>query len=176
MQRLAVGLLCLSVLSGCTGKSPRGYPAAESRRLEADFDHAWEAGFRVLTDRGYEVLRQDRAAGTMETAWLTVNAGYSSGFFLTENEDRYSDCGKPGLGRTYWGKQARLVVLFSAVGNGQTEFVARAAFRTEQKTLFFRAAAVRECQSRGRLEEEILVQTQIRALTNQLQRYRRGWQ
>lgn len=176
MRRLAAGLLCLSVLSACASKSPRSYSTSEAHRLETEIDQAREAASRVLADRGYDIIGDDRSTGTIETAWLPINTSYAAGFFLTENEDRYSDCGKPGFGRVYRGKQARLTVRVAPAGSGQTELLVRAAFRTQRKTWLFQTITAIECQSRGRLEEEVLVQTQIRALTNQLQRYRRGWQ
>jgi len=176
LRRLSAGLLCLSVVSGCGGRNPRSYQVPESRRLEADVGSAWEAAYRVLADRGYDIRESDRATGAIETDWLTVNPDYSASVFLTQNEDRYSDCGKPGLGKTYRGKQARLMVSLSAVGPGQTEVLVRTAFRTERKGSFSGSPAVLECRSRGRLEEEILVETKVRALTNTLQRFRRGWQ
>jgi len=176
LRRLAAGLLCLSVFGGCGGRNPRSYQVPETRRLEADLGSAWEAAYRVLADRGYDIPVSDRATGAIETDWLTVNSDYSASVFLTQNEDRYSDCGKPGLGKSYGGKQARLTVSLSAVGPGQTEILVRAAFRTERKGAFSGSPAVLECRSRGRLEEEIFVETQVRALTNTLQRLRRGWQ
>jgi hypothetical protein len=49
----------------------------------------------------------------------------------------------------------------------------RAAFRTTRRASLFAASATVECRSRGRLEEEVLVETQVRALTEQFQRFRR---
>jgi hypothetical protein len=176
MRRLAAGLLCLSVLNGCGGKSPRSYSVPESRRLETELTHVWEAAARILADRGYDIQHSDRASGTIETDWLAVNAGYSASVFLTQSDDRYSDCGRPGLGKSYLGKEARVVVSLTAVGPSQTEVLVRAAFRTQRKGIFSQSPEALECRSRGRLEEEILVETQVRALTNKLQRFRRGWQ
>jgi len=80
------------------------------------------------------------------------------------------------MGKTYQGKQARLTVRLAAGGRNQTEVLVRAAFRTERNAAFSKSSTFLECRSRGRLEEEILVETQVRALTNQFQRFRRGWQ
>jgi hypothetical protein len=176
MRGLAAGLLCASMLGGCASTAPRHYPVPESRRLEAEADLAWEAAVRILADRGYDIQRNDRTAGLIETDWLQVNSDYTAGAFLTQNEDRYSDCGKPGLWTRYRGKQARVIVRLAPVGRGQTEVVIRAAFRTEHTSIWWQSSEVRECRSRGRLEEEILVETQVRALTHQIQRSRRGWQ
>jgi uncharacterized lipoprotein len=176
LRGLAAGLMCLSVLSGCGGRHPRSYQVPESRRLEADLGSAWEAAYRILAERGYDIRDVDRATGVIETDWLTVNSDYSANVFLTQNEDRYSDCGKPGLGKTYRGKQARLTVSLSAIGPNQTEILVHAAFRTERKNIFSSSPTALECQSRGRLEEEFLVETQVRGLANTLQRFRRGWQ
>ncbi len=175
MRRLAASLLCLGVLGGCVGKAPRHYPAPESRRLEADPDLAWEAACRVLADRGYDVQRQERTTGLIETDWLPTNGEYRANAFLSRNDDRYSDCGKPGLWTAYLGKQARLVVRLVPAGRGQTEITVRSAFRTEHTSVWWQSSEIVECRSRGRLEEEILIETQVRALTNQIQRSRRGW-
>ena len=176
IRRVAAGLLCLSVLGGCGAKSPRTYPLQEARRLEVELDRTWETMHRIVVDRGYAIQHSDQPEGVIETDWITVNADYAASVFLTQNEDRYSDCGKPGLGKTYRGKQARLMVRLAAAGRNQTEVLVRAAFRTERNAAFSRFATFLECRSRGRLEEEILVETQVRALTNQFQRFRRGWQ
>ena len=176
MRRLTASLLCVSVLSGCAGKAPRNYPLPESRRLEAEPDLVWEAAVRVLAERGYDIPRNDRAAGLIETDWRGINNDYTAGAFLTQNEDRYSDCGKPGLWTRHRGKQARVIVRLAPVGRGQTEVVVRTAFRTEHTSIWWQSSEVLECRSRGRLEEEILIETQVRALTNQIQRSRRGWQ
>jgi len=176
IRRVAGGLLCLSLLGGCGAKSPRTYPLQEARRLEVDLDRAWETMHRILADRGYAIQYSDQAEGIIETDWIKVNVDYAASVFLTQNEDRYSDCGKPGLGKTYQGKQARLTVRVAAGGRNQTEVLVRAAFRTERNAALSKSSTFLECRSRGRLEEEILVETQVRALTNQFQRFRRGWQ
>jgi hypothetical protein len=176
MRRLAGSVLCVSLLAGCASTAPRSYPVPESRRLEAELDLAWEAAVRVLADRGYEIQRNDRTAGVIETNWLRINNDYTAGAFLTQNEDRYGDCGKPGLWTTFRGKQARVILRLAPVGRGQTEVVIVTAFRTEHTSIWWESSEVRECRSRGRLEEEILIETQVRALTNQIQRSRRGWQ
>ncbi len=168
--------VCLALLAGCGGRSPRSYQVPESRRLEADIGSVWEAASRVLADRGYEIRTSDRPTGGIETGWLTMNPDYSANVFLTRNEDRYSDCGKPGFGKTDRGKQARLTVSLSAAGTNQTDVVLRAAFRTERKVIFFGSPTTLDCRSRGRLEEEFLLETQVRALANTLQRLRRGSQ
>lgn len=176
LRGLAGALVCLGLLNGCGGRNPRSYQVPEVRRLEADIGSVREAAHRMLADRGYQARESDPATGAIETDWHTVNADYSASVLLTRNEDRYSDCGKPGLGKTYRGKQARLAVSLSAVGTNQTDVVVRAAFRTERRSLFSSAPTVLECRSRGRLEEEFLLETQVRALANVLHRLRRGSQ
>jgi hypothetical protein len=169
-----LAVVCLGVLAGCGGRSPRSYPVPEVSRVAADLDRAWEAVRRVLTDRGYELQREDRSAAVIETAWLAINPDFTSNIFVTKNEDRYSDCGKPGLGRADRGKHARLTVYLATPSPGQTDVRVRAAFRTTRSASLSAATATVECRSRGRLEEEVLVETQVRALTEQFQRFRRG--
>ncbi len=173
VQRLAAGMLCLCVLGGCGAKSPRSYPVPDSRRLEAELEHAWEATCRVLADRGYDIRRNDRAAGVIETDWRVVNSDYTASVFLTKNEDRYSDCGKPGLWVSYRGKEGRLTVSLAAAGRGQAQVSVRADFRTARASVFSPSPVPLDCRSRGRLEEEIFLESQVRALSNQLQRLRR---
>jgi hypothetical protein len=148
----------------------------DARRLQADIDPAWDAAERVLADRGFDIKRTDRTSGVIETGWLALNAEYSASVFLTENEDRYSDCGKPGLGRADRGKEARLLLRLLPAGRGQTDMDVRAAFRTERKAWFFGSSVRPDCQSRGRLEDEVFMDTQVKAWADQLHRQRRGWQ
>jgi hypothetical protein len=176
LRGLVVAVTCLGVLAGCGGRSPRYYPVPESRRLEADIGSVWEAVARVLAERHFNILRSDRATGTIETDWLSMNTSYAANVFLTTDDDRYSDCGKPGLGAAFRGKHARLTVTLSPAGTAQTDVLMAAAFRTERTRVFSDSLNVRECRSRGRLEDELLVETQVRALANTLQRFRRGWQ
>jgi hypothetical protein len=173
MRRLALTVACLGVLAGCGGKSPRNYPVPEASRVAVDLDRTWDAVRRVLTDRGYEIQSEDQAAGVIETAWVANNLAYSSNILITQNEDRYSDCGKPGLGKVDHGKYARLTLSVVPSGPGQTDVVVRAAFHTTRSNLFGATGTV-ECRSRGRLEEEVLVETKVRALTEKYQQFRRG--
>jgi len=172
MPRLAACLISLAMLGGCGGKSPPDYAAPEAHRLEGDVGRCWEAVLRVLAERGYEIERADRESGIIETRWRVVNAEYSSSVFVTQGEDRYSDCGKPGLGKTFQGKQARFVVRLAPVGDQKTDAAAQAAFRTERVGGFSSPANFQECRSRGRLEDEVLIETQVRMLTGRLQRLR----
>ncbi len=174
MRRLAVAVVCLGVLAGCGGRSPRSYPVPDVSRVAADLDRTWEAVRRVLTERGYELQGEDRTAGAIETAWLVINPDFTSNIFVTKNEDRYSDCGKPRLGKADRGKHAHLTVHLATPSPGQTEVRVRAAFRTTRSASLSAASDTVECRSRGRLEEEVLVETQARALTEQFQRFRRG--
>jgi len=174
MRRLAVAVVCLGVLAGCGGRIPRSYPVREVSRVAADLDRTWEAVRLVLTERGYELQSEDRTAGEIETAWLAINPDFTSNIFVTKNEDRYSDCGRPGLGSADRGKHARLTVHLATPSPGQTDVRVRAAFRTARSFILSAAPDTVECRSRGRLEEEVLVETQVRALTEQFQRLRRG--
>jgi len=174
MRRLAVVVVCLGVLAGCGGRSPRSYPVPEFSRVAADLDRTWEAARRVLTERGYELQSEDRTAGAIETAWLAINPDFTSNIFVTKNEDRYSDCGKPGLWKADRGKHARLTVHLATPSPGQTDVRVRAAFRTTRSAILSAASDTVECHSRGRLEGEVLVETQVRARTEQFQRFRRG--
>jgi hypothetical protein len=174
MRRLAVTVACLGVLAGCGGKSPRSYPVPEVARVTADLDRTWEAVHRVLTERGYALQSEDRAAGVIETAWLVNNPAYSSDILVTQNDDRYSDCGKPGVGKADHGKDVRLTVAFATPSPGQTDVLVRAAFRTTRSATLSSATGTVACRSRGRLEEEVLVETKVRALSEKYQQFRRG--
>jgi hypothetical protein len=173
MRRLAASVLCLGMLGGCGATSPRAHPVPESRRLEAEVEDLWDATCRVLAERGYDVQRADRAAGVLETAWRTQNPEYSANVFVTKNEDRYSDCGKPGLWESYRGKHVRVTVHLAPAGRRQTEASVRAAFRTDRASVFSGSTASLACRSRGRLEEEIAIESQVRALGKTIQRFRR---
>jgi len=169
MPRLVACLISLAMLGGCGGKNPPNYAAPEARRLEGDVGRCWETMLRVLAERGYEVERADRESGIIETRWRVVNAEYSASVFVTQGEDRYSDCGKPGLGKTFQGKRARFVVHLVPAGDRKTDVAAQAAFRTERVGGFSSPADFQECRSRGRLEDEVLIETQVRMLTGRPQ-------
>lgn len=178
VRQLAVALTCMGMLVGCGRVEPPRHPAPDLRRLEADFDQAWEAAVRTLTERGFEIQAVDRAAGTIETGWLTINPEYTASVLVTKREDRYCACGKPGLGEAFRVKQARLALLLQPIRPGDTELRIEASFRTQRYSdaLLWanRPLGELECSSRGRLEEEVRVEIQIRALSDQLERLRRG--
>jgi hypothetical protein len=178
MRRIAAAVLCAGALIACGGVPPQGRPPQEARRLGADFDRIWDAALRILAERGYEIAQSDRTSGTIETAWFPINPDYSASVLVTRNEDRYSACGKPDVGQSFRGKQVRLTILLSPARRGATDLTVRAEFRTEARSglslLSERPGDEHACRSRGRIEDEIAVETQVRALTDHLNRSRRG--
>ena len=179
MRRIATAALCVGAMVGCGGPPPpQSRPPQEARRLGTDFDQTWDAVVRVLVERGFEIRGSDRAAGTIETEWHAINPDYSASILVTQNEDRYSVCGKPSVGQTFRGKQARLALMLSSVRRGVTDLTVRADFRTEGRSQFALSSESPgdevTCRSRGRLEDEVVVETQVRALSDQLNRSRRG--
>lgn len=178
MRTLAVTAICAGVLIACGGMEPHWHTSREFRRLEVDFGQAWEAAIRTLIERGFDIRTLDRTAGIIETGWLTINPEYAATIFVTEQEDRYSACGKPALGQAFRAKQARLALTLSPVRRGETGLRTEAYFRTQRYSdaplWSNRPLGDEECRSRGRLEEEIKVQIQLRALSDQLERLRRG--
>lgn len=178
MRRFALATLSLGVVVACGGLEAHRDAPREFRRLEADFDQAWEAAIQTLKDRGYEMRTTDRSVRTIETGWSTFNPEYAATVFVTQQEDRYSFCGKPGIGQAFRAKQVRLVVTFQPTRPGETGLRTEAFFRTQRYTdtlvLANRPLGEVECTSRGRLEEELRVEIQIRALSDRLDRLRRG--
>jgi hypothetical protein len=178
MRRFALATVLLGVVVACGGIEPHADTRREFRRLEADFDHAWEATIRTLKDRGYDIRTMDLSGRAIETGWLTFNPDYAATVFVTQQEDRYSICGKPGLGQAFRAKQVRLVVTLQPTRRGETGLRTEAFFRTQRYTdtlvLANRPLGEVECASRGRLEEELRVEIQIRALSDHLDRLRRG--
>jgi hypothetical protein len=178
MGHLVLFLAGVSLLTGCGGMPPGRQTSSESRRLEADFDLACEAAIRVLGGRGYALRSVDRTAGVIDTDWYTINPDYAASIFVTEHQDRYSDCGKPGLIRTFRGKQMRLRVTLSPVRRGEADLKIDAAFRTQRYASFLfwvsRSPEEWSCRSRGRLEEELAAQMKLWSLGEQLERLRRG--
>jgi hypothetical protein len=174
MQRLAGAVLCMGVLVGCGGMPPQSRPPQEARRLGADFDQTWDAVTRILAERGYGIRLSDQATGKIETEWLTISPDYTASVFVTQNEDRYSVCGKPGFWQSFRGKQVRLTVMVSPVQHGVTELTVQADFRTKARSgLSFSSEGAGDeviCRSRGRLEDEVAIETQVRALTDSLNR------
>lgn len=178
MRRLALATVSLGVIVACGGIESHRDPPREFRRLEADFDQAWQATIRTLQDRGYDIRTMDPSARALETGWLTFNPDYTATIFVTQQEDRYSTCGKPGLGQAFRAKQVRLVVTFQPMRRGETGIRTEAFFQTQRYTdtlvLANRSLGEVDCTSRGRLEEELRVEVQIRALSDRLERLRRG--
>jgi len=178
MRHLALAVVSLGVLVACGGTGFHSPLPREFRRLEADFDQAWEAAVRTLLQRGYNIRTVDRSIGTIETGWTTFNPDYAATIFVTEHEDRYSLCGKPTLGQAYRAKQVRLVVTLQPTRPGETGLRTEAVFRTHRYSdtplWANRLLGDLECSSRGRLEEELRAEIQIRALSDQLERFRRG--
>jgi hypothetical protein len=178
MGRLALATVSLSVLVACGGMEPRRYALTPSWRLEADLDRAWEATLWTLTERGYEIRTTERATGTIETGWMTINPGYTATIFVTSQADRYSECGKPGLGQIFRGKQSRLSLILHPIREGETTLRLEAFFRTQRywDTPFWASQSAEDaaCHSRGRLEEEVRLHIQFRVLSDHLDRLRRG--
>lgn len=178
MRQLTLATVCLGMLAACGGLEPRRHTPQEFRRVEADFDQAWEAAVRSLMERGYDIRTIDRAAGIIETGWLTINPDYTATVLVTEREDRYSTCGKPGLGQAFRAKEARLALALQPIRRGETGLRIKAFFRTQRYSdaplWGNRPLGDAECNSRGRLEEELKVEVQLRALSDQLERLRRG--
>lgn len=170
------GGVCL-LLAAC-GQLPQPHVGHESRRLEADFNQAWDADIRVLTERGHQIVLADRAAGIVKADWLSVNPEYAASVFVTQHEDGYASCGKPGLGEAFRGKQVKLGLVLSALRRHETDVTIQARFRTDRfrDPLVWpgRLQGTVECQSRGRLEEEMAVQIQLQLIGERLERLRRG--
>jgi hypothetical protein len=178
MRALAVAVVSAGVLVTCAGMETHKHTSGDFRRLDTDFSQAWEGAVRILIERGFDIRTIDRNAGIIETGWLTINSEYAATIFFTEQEDRYSTCGRPVLGQAFRTKEARLALTLSPARRGETNFRVEAFFRTQRYSdaLLWsnRPLGDEECSSRGRLEEEIRVQVQLRALADRLDRLRRG--
>lgn len=179
MGTLYMVLIAVALLAGCRGLPPvPPSTAVETRRLRAEPDRAWESAREILAEHGYAIRRQDRAAGVLETDWFALNADYSASLLVTEQEDRYSECPRPGLGQAFRGKEVRLRLEVSpSVKKGETAVTVQATFRTKQYVgLPLAAGGVRAmvfCRSTGWLENELAVRIQVHALGG-LDRLRRG--
>jgi hypothetical protein len=178
MRAFALAAICAGVLASCGGIEPDRRMPQEFRRLQASFAQSWEAAIRTLIERGYDIRTADRGAGIIETGWLTINPEYAATVFVTEQEDRYATCGRPALGQAFRAKQARLILTLAPMRRSEADLRVEAFFRTERYTdaplWSDRPLGEVECSSRGRLEEEIKVEVQLRAVAEQLERLRRG--
>jgi hypothetical protein len=172
-------VIAVALLAGCGGLPPvPPSSSVETRRLRAEPDRAWESARDVLAEQGYTVRRQDRGAGVLETDWFAINPGYSASLLFTEQEDRYSECARPGLGQAFRGKEVRVRLEVSpSVKKGETAVTVQATFRTKQYVgIPIAAGGVRAmvfCRSTGWLENELAVRIQVHALGG-LDRLRRG--
>ena len=181
MNRLIAIAVGLALLAACAGRTPSGaLLAPETRRLSAEPARAWEIAIQVLTEQGYPLEVRDQEAGLLETAWIPSNPGYRATLFVTEHEDRYSDCGKPGFGRAFQGKDVQLRLQVSPHRRGGTSLTVEARFRSRRYLGAPMAiGAPRKdfpCHSRGRLEDELAGRIQLQVWGEQLDRLRRGQQ
>ncbi len=177
---LAVALLYAGFLAACGSAEIVRQPPQEYRRLEVEFSLAWESAIRALAERGIPVQSSDPGIGVIETGWFDVNPDYAATFFVTDREDRYAACGKPGLFRAYYRKQARLILTLRPAPGGESALRVEGFFRTRRYSSIplwpSQLLGDIECRSRGRLEEEVKLQVQARALAAQLERMRRRGQ
>lgn len=177
-MRVSLSLLLVGalLLAGCGGLTPAPQLAGEGRRLEAELEPAWEALVRALLERGFAFRRLDPQAGTLETTWTTLNAAYAASVLVTESDDRYSQCGRPGIGQAFRGKTARVLGMLAPHPRSGTQLVLRAEFRTQHYSTLGpgsdRLLGAAECRSRGRLEDELAVQTQVWVVRERLERTR----
>jgi len=181
MNRLLALTVWLALLAGCAGRMPSGaLSAPETRRVQADRERAWEIVIQVLTEQGYPIEQRDETAGVLETAWIPINPGYRATLFVTEHEDRYSDCGKPGFGSAFQGKDVQLRLELSPARRGGTSLTVHASFRSRRYMgAPMAVGSPREdfrCHSRGRLEDELASRIQLQAWSDQFDRLRRGQQ
>jgi hypothetical protein len=181
MRRLCLAFIAAELAGACGGGLPQGPPPAvvETKRLRVEPRRTWEAAEALLTDQGYTLRRRDRAAGVLETDWHVINPDYNSTLLVTGQDDRYSECGKPGLGRAYGGKEVKLRLEVSpSVRKGETALAVQAVFRTAQYLGLPMAVGQPRgfafCRSTGWLEDELAVRIQVQAVTDQLDHLRRG--
>ena len=179
MSRLLAFAVGVVLLAGCAGRMPSGTVSApETRRLQADPERVWQIVLQVLAEQGYPIEWRDQTAGVLETAWVPSNPGYSATLFVTEHEDRYSDCGKPGFGRAFQGKEVLLRVQISPTRRGGTSLTVHASFRSRRYLgAPMAVGSPREdfpCHSRGRLEDELAGRIQLQVWSDQFDRLRRG--
>ena len=178
VRQLMMGTLYLGLAAGCATVDSSGRPPVEFRRIEADYDHTWEAALRTIAERGYVVRRADRQTGQIETDWLLSNSEFEATAIRTRMGDRYSSCGKPGLGQAYRTKESRLELILERGPQGSTRLRVDATFQTYRYSLFpspsEKPLGATPCPSRGRLEDEIRVEVQVRAIAAQVDRMRKG--
>ena len=177
-RQLMMGTLYLGLAAGCATVDTSGRPPLEFRRIAADYDHTWEAALRTLTERGYAVRQADRQSGRVETDWRLTNPEFEATVLRTRMGDRYSSCGRPGLGQVYRATECRLELILEPGAEGTTRLRVDAFFQTHRYAVFpspsEKPLGVTPCVSRGRLEDEIRVEIQVRAIAAQLDRMRRG--
>jgi hypothetical protein len=173
-----VGTLSLGLVAGCAATDTPGQYQAALRRIEADFEHAWEAALRTLSERGYGFRRIDQQAGRIETGWLMINAQYEATVVLIRMDDRYGACGRPAVGQAFRTKEAQLHLTLRRVRKGSTGLQVEALFQTQRfldvPMWGESALGPAPCASRGRLEDEIWAEVQVRAISEHVDRLRKG--
>jgi hypothetical protein len=173
-----MGTLCVGLVTGCAATDTPARSQADLRRIEADFERAWEAALRTLSERGYGFRRIDQQTGLIETGWLVINAQYEATVVLIRMDDRYSACGRPAVGQAFRTKEAQLHLRLRRGRQGSTGLLVEALFQTRRfldvPMWGESALGPTPCASRGRLEDEIWAEVQVRAISEQVDRLRKG--
>lgn len=169
--------MAAAVVAGCARAPSARVDYPPERRLEAHYDQAWQAAMAVLEGRGHPIALADKAAGMIVTEWFVTNPDYRATVFATQHGDRYSDCGRPGLGTAFREKLGRIQLLLRPAGEAATGVEIWATFKTQKFSDYLVAAGGMagevECRSRGRLEDEVSLMVRLRLARVGLERLRR---
>jgi len=178
VRELYLGTLCLGLVAGCAATDTPGRSQADLRRIEADFDQTWEAALRTLSERGYGFQLVEQGTGEIQSGWLVINSDFEATVVLIKMDDRYSTCGRPPVGQAYRTKEAKLHLTLQRGRRGTTGLRVEALFQTQRyrdlPMWTESALGPVPCASRGRLEDEIWAEVQLRALSGQVDRLRKG--
>jgi hypothetical protein len=166
------------LVAGCAATDTPGRSQADLRRIEADFDQTWEAALRTLSERGYGFQLVEQGTGEIQSGWLVINSDFEATVVLIKMDDRYSTCGRPPVGQAYRTKEAKLHLTLQRGRRGTTGLRVEALFQTQRyrdlPMWTESALGPVPCASRGRLEDEIWAEVQLRALSGQVDRLRKG--
>jgi hypothetical protein len=178
VRELYLGALCLGLMAGCAATDAPGRSQADLRRIEAEFDRTWEAALRTLSERGFGFELLEQRTGEIRSGWLVINPDFEATVVLTKMDDRYSSCGRPAVGQAYRAKEVKLHLTLRRGPRGSTGFRVEAQFQTRRhRDLPMWGEGDLgpvPCASRGRLEDEIWAEVQLRAVSGQLERLRKG--
>jgi hypothetical protein len=140
-------LVAMLALASCA-TAPQVHQFQKSWTMPCSFDKAWSATVELFAERGWPIATLEKDSGLIVSDWVSLGP-----------QDRYTDCGSPGLAIPLR-REARFNV-FIRPGETGPSLTINTTFRElrsfDQQTFY------RDCTSTGALESELEAQILAKA-------------